>query len=118
MVFLVTIFLSASFSVVQATEDNQDVICWGEPHFPPYVITNGEKKGQGIDDLIRQDVIEKLTGYSHKYVVGNYARILRKMENRDQVALSPLFKTRDRERYVTYANIASYLVLPNGCNHQ
>ncbi len=62
---------------IYAGQKNDDtVITWGEPHFPPYVITKGENENNGIDDLIKQDVRKHLTGFTHVFRNANYAKIL------------------------------------------
>lgn len=102
-------------SNLYADQKNDDtVITWGEPHFPPYVITKGENENNGIDDLIKQDVSEHLTGFTHVFRNANYAKILDEIKKQKHVLITPLFKTLEREKYVHYSSIPSYLVLPNG----
>lgn len=100
---------------IYAGQKNDDtVITWGEPHFPPYVITKGENENNGIDDLIKQDVREHLTGFTHVFRNANYAKILDEIKKQKHMLITPLFKTPEREKYVHYSSIPSYLVLPNG----
>ena len=100
---------------VNAGQKNDDtVITWGEPHFPPYVITKGESENNGIDDLIKQDVSAHLTEFTHHFRNANYAKILDDIRKHKQMVITPLFKTPEREKYVHYSSIPSYLVLPNG----
>ncbi|MCG8549583.1 MAG: TIGR02285 family protein [Desulfobacterales bacterium] len=110
--FCVFFCLAGLINADQAVDDT--VITWGEPHFPPYVITKGANENKGIDDLIKQDIGEHLTGYTHVFRNANYAKILDNIKKQKHMLITPLFKTAARQKYVHYSSIPSYLVLPNG----
>ena len=61
-----------------------------------------------------ETVIARLPGYDHQFRVASYSRILKEFKNQKPAITTPLFRTPEREEYVHYSAISSYLVLPNG----
>jgi len=111
------IILSTSFIIalmgcfeVQAKEK----VIWYQPDFPPYIVLDGQAKKNGIDNRIGQYIIQHMPEYDHTYQVANYTRILNELRNQKHGVVTPLFKTPEREQYILYSKLASYLVLPNG----
>ncbi|GBC61891.1 hypothetical protein DENIS_2853 [Desulfonema ishimotonii] len=92
----------------------KDAVLWYLPNFPPYVIVQGQDKDLGIDNQIIQELRQKLPEYEHQLLTVNYKRALRNLKQPVPAAITPLFKTPDREKYILYSGIPSYLVLPNG----
>ena len=91
-----------------------ETITWYQPDFPPYVILNGLEKKFGIDNRIVRFMVDRLPEYSHSAEVANYKRILSNLKKGESGVITPLFRTPEREDFVLYTNISSYLVLPNG----
>lgn len=89
-------------------------ITWYLTDFPPYVILSESEKELGVDNRIIQTVIKNLPEYSYSFEVANYTRILNKFKAGEPGIVTPLFRTREREKYVLYTKISSYIVLPNG----
>ena len=89
-------------------------IIWYQPDFPPFVTIDDTGSEQGIDNQIVETVAKHLPGYNHQYVVANYTRILRDLKAEQPGVVTPLFKTPERERYLYYSEVASYLVFPSG----
>lgn len=91
-----------------------ETITWYQPDFPPYVILNGPYKKFGIDNRIVQFVVDRLPEYKHSFEVANYKRILDNLKKGEPGIVTPLFRTPEREEFVHYTNVSSYLVFPNG----
>lgn len=91
-----------------------DPIIWYQADFPPYVIVDGPEKTRGIDNQIMATMIDRLPGYDHTYRVASYSRILNEFKNQKPAITTPIFRTPEREKYVHFSDISSYLVLPNG----
>lgn len=91
-----------------------ETITWYQPDFPPYVILNGPYKEFGIDNRIVKFVVDRLPEYKHSFEVANYMRILDNLKKGEPGIVTPLFRTPEREKFVHYTNVSSYLVFPNG----
>ena len=89
-------------------------ITWYQPDFPPFVILKGAEKQQGIDNSIVEFVIKRMPEYTHTYKPTNYKRILQYLADKQHGIVTPLFKSPEREKFVHYSNIPSYLVFSNG----
>lgn len=110
--FLVIFAVLFSSSCLGAAEDQS--LIWYQKDFPPYVIVHGSEKGKGIDDQIMQYMIKRLPEYAHSFEEANYSRISNDLKNQRHGITTPIFKTPEREKFIFYSGIPSYLVLPNG----
>jgi len=108
------IFIAIAFLTQTAPSLFAANITWYQPDFPPYVILSGPEKEHGIDDQIVRFIIKTLPEYKHVFQKANYKRILENLKNGKHGIITPLFKTKAREKYIHYSEVPSYLVLPNG----
>jgi uncharacterized protein (TIGR02285 family) len=109
---LLAFVLICSSSWLCAAE--KQTVTWYQKDFPPYIILEGPMKGNGIDDQIMKYMIKRLPEYEHTFEEANYSRISSDFMNQKSGVTTPIFKTPEREKYMLYSGIASYLVLPNG----
>lgn len=115
-VIIVVLLTATGTGTVHASPDRikeSNIINWAQLDFPPYIIMKGKFKGKGIDDQVSEDIMENLSGYKHNLITSNIQRILQMFKDKEQVVTTPLFKTPEREPFVLYSDVASYLVLPN-----
>ncbi len=91
----------------------KELVTWYQTDFPPYLILDGQSKGNGIDDRIGKYIIQRMPEYDYTYKVANYSRILVELKKQNPGVATPFFKTPEREQYILYSEIASYLILPN-----
>jgi uncharacterized protein (TIGR02285 family) len=108
------IFFTIAASIHTASPLFAANITWYQPDFPPYVILSGPDKELGIDDQIVHLMINSLPEYTHVFQKANYTRILESLKHGEPGIVTPLFKTKAREKYIHYSKVPSYLVLPNG----
>lgn len=90
------------------------IVTWATPNFPPYIILDGKNKGKGIDNQIAEDISRKLTNYKYKFAECNYKRLQEMIKEKEQMLVTPIFITPERQKFVLFSEVASYLVLPNG----
>jgi uncharacterized protein (TIGR02285 family) len=109
-----TLILFVVLLLIGGTTRATETITWFQPDFPPYVIIRSADKEQGVDNRIVQTAVNHLPDYRHQYKVANYARILTSLREGKPGIITPLFKTQQREQYVHYTDVASYLVFANG----
>jgi uncharacterized protein (TIGR02285 family) len=113
MRFFLAMFAVLFWSSCLCAAEDQSLI-WYKKDFPPYVIVQGTEKGKGIDDQIMQYMIKRLPEYEHSFEEANYSRITNDLKNQRHGITTPIFKTPEREKFMFYSGIPSYLVLPNG----
>jgi uncharacterized protein (TIGR02285 family) len=109
-IFIALIGLLLRGNITRATE----TITWFQPDFPPYVILEEPDKRLGIDNRVVQFMVDQLPDYEHFYKPSNYKRILKNLEDGKSGIVTPLFRTPQREKFVHYTEIPSYLVFSNG----
>lgn len=109
-----TLFLIVSIAIAddqRPSVDNQ--ITWYYANFPPVTIPDGPLAGTGFYDRITQFVIQRLDGYEHESQVANFKRIINQIRLQEPVCCATLYKTPEREEYVTFS-IPVVVVLPSG----
>ncbi len=97
------------FSTVEAVEK----VRWCVADFPPYFITRGPDKGQGTNDKITSYIQSALPAYQHQFIKANIARIIEEMKSGDPIVCGALYKTAERQRFLLFSALPSFLVLPN-----
>jgi len=93
---------------------NENEAFWFKADFPPYIIVSGPNNGAGIDDKIADYMIKRLPEYSFSFMYGTYKRVTEQMKALVHGVITPIFKTPERNKYMLFSDVASYLVLPNG----
>ncbi len=112
-VFVISTIIIALATCPDAQAGEKKII-WYQSDFPPYVILKGQAREKGIQNQINEYLIKRLPEYEHTYDVANYSRILENLKNERHGVAGPVFKTPEREKYLFYSEIASFLALPNG----
>ncbi|MDJ0782607.1 MAG: transporter substrate-binding domain-containing protein [Desulfosarcinaceae bacterium] len=115
---IIPVILVTGLILVASGPAGGEPLVWYQADFPPYVILAGPDKALGIDNQIMAYMIERLPGYEHQFRVASYSRILNDFKRQKPGVTTPLFRTPEREEYVHYSDISSYLVLPNGFIYQ
>jgi uncharacterized protein (TIGR02285 family) len=108
--FFIVLFSCWWCAVVSA----KDKLKWLTPNFPPYIILEGQEQQKGIDNRIIQYFMKRLSDYEHISTEMNYLRAYKQIKDQDCVALTPVFKTVEQEKYLLYSEIPSYLAMSNG----
>jgi uncharacterized protein (TIGR02285 family) len=91
----------------------KEEIMWLGPNFPPAFINNGPGVNKGYMDIVERLIWQKNPDYKHSKESATFSRILNNLENRKNVCSAALFKTPEREKFITYSK-PMYLVLSNG----
>jgi len=112
LTFSPTLVTPAS-SFANANKQDQDIINWYRADFPPVSIPRGSHANEGFFDKTMSFLIERLPEYEHQFQIANFKRIMLELENNNNVCCPSLYKTKDRERFVTFSTPAM-IVLPNG----
>lgn len=117
ILLLFTIILSAfttpASSIADDEQQNQEIINWYRADFPPVSIPRGHHANEGFFDKTMSLLIERLPEYEHQFQIANFKRIMMQLEKNRNVCCPSLYKTKDRERFVTFSTPAM-IVLPNG----
>jgi len=77
-------------------------INWNLINFPPFSITEGEYKKQGINDLILDYYIKELSEYEHKLTVTNLQRLLQNSKNQSHFATNILLYNEERSEFLYF----------------
>lgn len=108
-----SILITPAASIANANQQNQKIITWYRADFPPISIPRGSHANEGFFDKIMSFLIERLPEYEHQFQIANFKRIMLELENNNNVCCPSLYKTKDRERFVSFSAPAM-IVLPNG----
>lgn len=109
-----TLLLIASIAIADDQRPSGDNrITWYYANFPPVTIPDGPQAGTGFYDRITQFIIERLDGYEHEFQVANFKRIINEIRSQEPVCCATLYKTPEREKYVTFS-LPVVVVLPSG----
>ena len=113
---LVTLFISILFlfpdvSYAQQSASNR-MITWYRADFPPVTIVEGPNEGLGFFDRVTDLLEDRLPDYEHLHRVANFKRIIIELKNRKNVCCPSLYKTKERETFVSFS-IPAMIVLPN-----
>jgi len=90
----------------------KETITWLEATFPPYLIHQGEYKGQGYGDVVTDILIKHLDQYEHKRMPANISRHYRMYKRGEKVCSAGLYKKPEREEFLHFS-MPSFLTLPN-----
>lgn len=88
----------------------KDSILWFKTDHPPYY--NSDEKG--VHDLIVEYITPRLSEYDHVFIKSNYKRALEEIKQRNHAILVGIFKTPERQKYVSYPEMPLYLSLSPG----
>ncbi|WP_102797008.1 hypothetical protein [Bowmanella denitrificans] len=77
---VLTLVLLACTGVTSVLAEPNTPLNWYKLDFPPYTIVNGPFKGQGLGDDIQQFIQARLSGYQHKSLLVNAARLYADLE--------------------------------------
>ena len=114
ILFLLTVLLiSPVLSPVSAATGDEAQITWYRADFPPVSMPSGEHAEQGFFDKTMHLLIDNLHEYSHQFRTANFKRIMLEIEKKNNVCCPSLYKTKERERFVSFS-IPAMVVLPNG----
>ena len=111
--FILSAFSTPSSSIADDEQQYQKIINWYRADFPPVSIPRGIHANEGFFDKTMSLLIERLPEYQHQFQIANFKRIMMQLENNRNVCCPSLYKTKDRERFVTFSTPAM-IVLPNG----
>ncbi|MDV7341101.1 TIGR02285 family protein [Terasakiella sp. A23] len=88
-------------------------VTWSVTSFPPFVMTQGTDKGEGIADKTVDFYISQTPDYNHKKVPMTIQRVLKMMRDGKPVCNGALLKNKEREEFIDFA--APYIAIyPNG----
>lgn len=110
---IISTFITPVSSFADAEQQNQDIINWYRADFPPISIPRGNHVNEGFFDKTMSFLIERLPEYEHHFQIANFKRIMLQLENNRNICCPSLYKTEERERFVTFS-IPAMIVLPNG----
>lgn len=115
-----TLFLMTLLIVIPAVSIAADTVSssageirWQRAHFPPVTIPEGVHENEGFFDQVMLSLIDELPEYTHTFQIANFKRIMVDIEQQNNVCCPSLYKTEERERFVTFS-IPVMVVLPNG----
>lgn len=112
LAFLVfCLFLVFASGVARAEDDN--LITWYKPEFPPLSIVNGPFAGKGYSDKIEAFLIKAMPEYRHEIQVAPFKRTVRDMQQGLNACSVTLLRTAEREQFIAFSEPAR-LLLPNG----
>ncbi len=82
-----TLFLYLLLAVLALPQSlmAKETITWLEATFPPYLIHQGEYKGQGYGDIVGDILTEHLDQYEHKRMIANISRHYRMYKRGEKV---------------------------------
>lgn len=86
------------------------LLSWCSGKYPPFSISEGERKGQGINELIVEKLQPLLTHYQHTYLIGNTKRILFEMSQGREIVCVGIPKTAAREELLLYGKKELFLM--------
>lgn len=89
----------------------KETLKWAIPDFPPWYITKGDQKGQGLTDRLIDYFIQQMPEYEHQKVHMNFARYTVDATSGQQVCMANLLKRPDREE-VMHFSIVNAIGLP------
>jgi uncharacterized protein (TIGR02285 family) len=90
----------------------RETIIWANLHFPPWMITQGNHKGEGVWDLLLHELVTRLPEYDHKFVEMNNVRYELLATEGQNICKVYYFKTPERER-IMYFSSPSTVFLSN-----
>ncbi|MFA6119872.1 MAG: TIGR02285 family protein [Sideroxydans sp.] len=85
----------------------RETIIWANLHFPPWMILEGSSKGQGVWNLLQQELVTQLPEYDHKFIEMNNARYEQLATEGQKVCKVYYFKTPERERILYFSSPAT-----------
>ncbi len=103
--------LSPTISFPDQETQNQE-ISWYRANFPPVTITEGPEAGSGFFDRVTELLIQHMPEYQHNHYEANFRRITAELKNKKQVCCPSLYKTKEREKFISFS-IPAMIVLPN-----
>jgi len=107
------LYFSAALSRAEDSQQSSNEIKWHRAYFPPVTIPEGQHINEGFFDRVMMVLIEELQEYKHTFLTANFKRITLDMEQQMNVCCPSLYKTPEREHFVTFS-IPAMIVLPNG----
>jgi uncharacterized protein (TIGR02285 family) len=87
-------------------------ILWLHPEQPPLTITKGYGTGTGTIDRMETFLANQMKDCRHNYESGNYERILRMIQKKENACCIPLYKTPEREKFIEFS-VPYQIVLSN-----
>ena len=87
-------------------------ILWLHPEQAPLIIKKGYGTGAGTIDRMELFFAGQLKDCQHSYESGNYERILRMIQKKENACCIPLYKTPEREPFIEFS-IPYQIVLSN-----
>lgn len=82
----------------------RETIIWANLHFPPWMILEGNSKGQGVWDQLLHELVTRLPEYDHKFIEMNNVRYEQLAAEGQNVCKVYYFKTPERERSLYYSS--------------
>jgi uncharacterized protein (TIGR02285 family) len=110
---IVFLHITCTFSYSSAKSDQPSQITWYRADFPPVTIPDGTHANEGFFDKTMYFLIERLPEYEHLFQTANFKRIMVELKNNNNVCCPSLYKTKEREDFVTFS-LPAMIVLPNG----
>lgn len=92
------VVICAALNLAQAQS-----IRWIEPKFPPFNIEIGPHAGEGVSQLLLQQVRLQTTDIQQQIRTATFARLHRELKESDHVCNASLIKTPEREEYIVFS---------------
>lgn len=110
IIFFSGLFLLAGHAIAA---EKKETLHWYLPDYPPTFFLEGSSKGKGIVDKFVKGVMDHMDGYDHHVVTANMKRIAHGLKHEELVCGASLFKTPEREEFITFS-IPFMYVFPAG----
>lgn len=112
MIKLRNLYILITILFLQSFIYGQELIFY-EFDFPPFLISEGEFKGKGALNFLKDSFIEEFKDYDIKTFISNDRKVLSEMNKKPNIIFSAGLKTLDRQEIGLFS-IPYLLLLPNG----
>ena len=109
--YLAFIFMFSVTCLLPSVAWTKDSISWMGSATPPFLIHEGDFKGQGYVEAINDILIENLPEYEHTKIHANLSRQYQQWKQGEKACATSKYKTREREEFA-YFSIPSTFSLP------
>lgn len=88
----------------------KSTVNWNILHFPPFSITEGEYKNQGIHDLMLNHYIKELSEYKHQISITNLQRLVHHSKNQNYIANNILLYNEERNQFLYFSKPFDFML--------
>ena len=102
ILYLACFYMAAFISEYLKANELKEKIVWADIEYAPFYLTNGENKGTGRSQLLREVIIKSMPNYTHEIKKLPTTRLLKSFENGEDLCFVDMNYTDSRAKSMAY----------------